>query len=364
MFDLTSRPAASPGDPSSAPFSQARLDRAAYEHVVDQACLAEDGGLDAYYLTEHHFNPGFHIVPSPHLLVAALSQRTTRIRLGVMCTNLTLHHPVRVAEEIRMMDLLTGGRLEVGFGRGAAAHEQVGYGVDPAVAEPLFDHSMAVIGDLLTTGQADSYEVGPWKGGKVVLVPAPTQQPHPPLWLAAVADQSLRKAARLGLNLCTAFLDMDDVTRTSRTYREAWQEWHADRPCGRYGTLQQVFVGESERDLRHSAGSLNGWVTAGLSLEEASAKGRIVYGTPDTCIAQLLRMASSGVDMFQGWFQFGVLDQEASTRSLKLFCDAVVPGVRVALGLGAGPALPLPDGGPGRSRAHFARTRDRARRSL
>ncbi len=237
-----------------------------------------------------------------------------------------------------MMDLLTGGRLEVGFGRGAAAHEQVGYGVDPAEAEPLFDHSVALIEDLLITGQADSYEVGPWKGGKVVLVPAPTQRPHPPLWLAAVADRSLRKAARLGFNLCTAFLDMDDVTCTSRTYRSAWQEWHPDLPCGRYGTLQQVFVGETERDLRHSAGSqLEGWVTAGLSPEEASAKGRIIYGTPDSCIAQLLRMAASGVDMFQGWFQFGGLDQEASNRSLKLFCDAVVPDVRAALGLGGGP---------------------------
>ncbi len=343
VFDLTSRPGASPGGPTSAPSSQAGLDRAAYEHVIDQACMADEGGLDAYYLTEHHFNPGFHIVPSPHLLVAALSQRTTRIRLGVMCTNLTLHHPVRVAEEIRMLDLLAGGRLEMGFGRGAAAHEQEGYGVDPADAEPLFDHNMALIRDLLTTGQAGGYEGGPWKGGKVVLVPAPTQRPLPPLWLAAVADPSLRKAARLRLNLCTAFLDEDDVTRTARTYRDAWQESHPDLPCGRYGTLQQVFVGETERDLRGPADpQVDGWVTAGLSLEEASAKGRLVYGTPDQCIAQLLRMAASGVDMFQGWFQFGILDQEASNRSLKLFCDAVVPGVRAALGLGGAPSPSSP----------------------
>lgn len=343
MFDLTARPAPSPGGPSPGPSSQAGLDRAAYEHVVDQACLADERGLDAYYLTEHHFNPAFHIVPSPHLLVAALSQRTTRIRLGVMCTNLTLHHPVRVAEEIRMLDLLAGGRLEVGLGRGAAAHEQEGYGVDPADAEPLFDHSVALVKDLLTTGQADGYDGGPWKGGNVVLVPAPTQLPHPPLWLAAVTDPSLRKAARLGLNLCTAFLDMDGIARTSRAYREAWQELHPDLPCGRYGTLQQVFVGETTRDLRGSADArLEGWVTAGLSIEEATAKGRLVYGTPDHCIAQLLRMAAGGVDMFQGWFQFGSLDQEASNRSLTLFCDAVVPGVRVALGMGGGPGPSSP----------------------
>lgn len=321
VFDLTARAA-----PGTGP------DCSAYERVIDQARLADEGGLDAYYLTEHHFNPGFHVVPSPNLLVAALSQTTARARLGVMCTNLTLHHPVRVAEEIRMLDLLTGGRLEVGFGRGAADHELEGYGVDPCDAEPIFDQSLALVRELLTTGETEGYEGGPWHGQKVVLVPEPTQRPHPPLWLAAVSDRSVQKAARLGLNLCTAFLDIDGVARTARLYRDAWQEAVPHVPCGRYGTLQQVFVGETEAELRRSAGpQLQGWVTAGLSLEEATAQGRLVYGTPEHCTAQLLRLAASGVDMFQGWFQFGSLDHETSNRSLALFCATVVPAVRAAL---------------------------------
>lgn len=348
VFDLTSRPAGAAG---SALRQGTENDSAAYEHTIEQACIADAGGLDAYYLTEHHFNPGFHIVPSPHLLVAALSQRTTRIRLGVMCTNLTLHHPVRVCEEIRMMDLLTAGRLEIGFGRGAVSQEQTGYGAEPADAESLFDHSIDIVNQLLTTGHLDSYSGGPWSGTGVVLVPQATQQPHPPLWIAAVSDASLRKAASLGLSVCTAFLDLHDALRSKRVYQDAWAESHPHLHCGKFGMLQHVFVAESEQDAYRWAGSqLEGWFSPSYKsangqngdsikqetcseetkprLDEAVASGRLIYGTPDQCVAQLLLKADSGLDMFQGWFQFGGLDYAASDRSLKLFCEEVVPVVR------------------------------------
>jgi alkanesulfonate monooxygenase SsuD/methylene tetrahydromethanopterin reductase-like flavin-dependent oxidoreductase (luciferase family) len=333
-----------------------------YQHTLEQARIAEDGGLDAYYLTEHHFNPGFQIVPSPHLLVSALAQLTHRIRLGVMCTNLPLHHPVRVAEEIRMMDLLTNGRLEMGFGRGTAGHEQAGYGVDRAQTEALFDHSFSLVRELLTTGRVDEYQEGPWSGGAVVLAPEATQRPHPPLWMTGMSEKSLRKAARLGLSLCTAFLDSGETEKTHAVYQDAWEEFQPGVARAKYGTLQHVFVAESEDEARRWARpQLERWLDAGLEavvaskpvdgaidpgyeehaayfermtsqrFDQAVANGRIIFGTPDQCVEQLLQKAACGVDLVQGWFQFGGLDHAASNRSLALFCREVAPAVRAAM---------------------------------
>ena len=100
-----------------------------YTHLLEQVRIAEEGGLAAYYLAEHHFDPHYSVVPSPNVVLGALALQTKRIRLGTMTTVLPYHHPIRVAEEIRELDLLTGGRLEVSFGRGAIRLEQIGWGV-------------------------------------------------------------------------------------------------------------------------------------------------------------------------------------------------------------------------------------------
>ncbi|MEV6907079.1 LLM class flavin-dependent oxidoreductase [Amycolatopsis sp. NPDC051071] len=358
VYDLTSASASSASAWRAA--DNATSHAAAYRHTFEQAALADEGGLDTYFVTEHHFNGGFQVVPSPHLLVAALSQTTTRIRLGAMCTNLPLYHPVRLAEEIRMMDLLSQGRLELGIGRGTAPHEQAGFGVAREETEALFEQSFELIRQLLVDGGVDKYDTGPWQGTGVSLTPDATQSPCPPLWMTANSEKSVRKAARLGLNLCTGFLDVEDTARTSKIYREEWQAVHPDEPVGKYGTLQHIFVAETESEARRLAQPhLQDWLGAGrdavvankqstavdvgyeehrqyfekitrLSFDDAVERGRIIFGTPDQCAAQLLRKAEGGVQMFQGWFQFGGLDPEASNRSLQLFGEQVAPVVRAA----------------------------------
>jgi alkanesulfonate monooxygenase SsuD/methylene tetrahydromethanopterin reductase-like flavin-dependent oxidoreductase (luciferase family) len=359
-YDITS----SSADGASAwrPVEAWISDPQAYRETLHQARLADEAGLDGYFLTEHHFNPGFQIVPSPNVLLGALSQVTSRIRLGAMTLNLPLYHPVRAAEEIRMLDILSGGRLEVGLGRGLAGHEHAGFGVERSNSEELFDQGFALLRSLLTDGEVASYAAGPWSGHGVTLVPQPTQLPHPPFWLAAMSDKSIRKAARLGVNLCTAFLDAESVGRTSRVYREEWRQVHGSRPAGMYGTLQHIFVAETGAEARRlGQPHLEAWLSAGheaatsasrssevdrgyedhkqwfdkvtkLPFDAAVDRGRIIFGTPEQCTQQLVRKAEGGVDMFQGWFRFGGLDFEASNRSLQLFCQEVVPAVRAAVG--------------------------------
>lgn len=339
----------------------------AYQHTLDQARLADQVGLDTYFLTEHHFNAGFQLVPAPNLMIAAMSQTTTRIRLGAMTLNLPLYHPVRVVEEIRMLDLLTGGRLEIGLGRGQAGHEQAGFGIERARSEELFDRSFALVRQLLVDGGSPAYDTGPWHGDGVAIVPEATQTPHPPIWMAGISEKSIRKAARLGVNLCTAFLDAADTARTAAIYHEEWEAAHPGTPPGKYGTLQHIFVAETEEEARrYGQPPLEAWLGAGheasvmiknstaadkgyedhkawfekitrLPFDQAVDARRIIFGTPEQCVEQLLDKARAGVDMFQGWFQFGGLDFEASNRSLRLFGEQVAPAVRAARA-----ALPTP----------------------
>ncbi len=359
VYDITS--ATADGASAWRPVDGKYPHSAAYQHTLQQAQIADDAGLDTYFLTEHHFNSGFQLVPSPNLMIAAMSQMTRRIRLGAMTLNLPLYHPVRIAEEIRMLDLLSGGRLEIGLGRGLAGHEQAGFGVDRAESEALFDQSFALVRRLLTDGASPEYRTGPWHGDGVALVPEATQTPHPPIWMAGISEKSIRKAARLGVNLCTAFLDTADTARTAAIYREEWAAAHPGTSCGKYGTLQHIFVGETEAEARADAQvHLEAWLGAGheasvmiansgqpdkgyedhqawfakitsLRFDGAVEAGRIIFGTPEQCIQQLLHKAAAGVDMFQGWFQFGGLDFEASNRSMRLFGTEVVPAVKAAL---------------------------------
>jgi len=367
VYDITS----SSADGASAwrPVDTAFPHAAAYRHTIEQARIADDAGLDGYFLTEHHFNSGFQLVPSPNLMIAALAQVTSRIHLGAMTLNLPLYHPVRIAEELRMLDLISGGRLEIGLGRGLAGFEQAGYGVERADSEHLFDASFALLRRLLTDGRSDAYDTGPWHGDAVELVPEATQRPHPTIWMAGISEKSIRKAARLGVNLCTAFLDADDTARTAGIYRDEWEQAHPGTPVGTYGTLQHIFVAETEAEARElAAPHLQEWLGAGheaavmvgqsptvdkgyeehqawfdkitkLPLDAAVDRRRIIFGTPEQCVEQLLDKAAGGVGMFQGWFQFSGLDFEASNRSLRLFGEQVAPAVRRALEGSAAPVL-------------------------
>lgn len=340
-----------------------RSHREVYQGFYDRAELADAVGMDAYYITEHHFDPSFQILPSPHLLIPALALKTTKIRLGVMCTILPQHHPVRVAEEIRMMDLVSDGRLEMGFGRGAQGHEQAGYGVDRAHSAELFDQSLELVTKLLRDNEVDSYDAGPWKGGPVKLVPDATQRPYPPMWMTAVSDASLAKGGQLGLRMATSFMEASEVERTLGVYQKAWAAAHNDGSKGYYASMHHIFVAETEEEAAevarpHIENWLGDWLKivgeapkdgtvdkgyedhaeyfkriSSTAFADAIAKDMVVFGTPDQVTDQLLRFAERGVDEFMGWFQFGGLSSEEANRSLKLFGTEVAPRVRAELGL-------------------------------
>src|ERR1700759_5224372 len=148
--------------------------RLALIEVYDRA------GFRTYHMSDHHSTP-LTLTPSPSVFLAAVAQRTKRSRFGALVYVLPAHHPLRLAEEICMLDHLSHGRLEAGIGRGASPHELAYFGVEPAVAQALDVEAYQVIMQSLTKDELNS-EGKHYQFRNIPIDLKPAQQPHPPLW--------------------------------------------------------------------------------------------------------------------------------------------------------------------------------------
>ena len=207
-------------------------DAAAFlDNLRQQAILAEELEFEAIWLGEHHFTPlGLGDLPNPILLGADLAARTSRIRIGQMANIATWWHPIRLAEDLAMLDNMSGGRLEVGFGRGIWPYEgpQFHPNADPrkdAENRELFQETVEIVRKIWTDEYFDHHganytfpapdtmfshpSVAPdpaWQDGQCVtrlrVTPRTYQKPHPPLWMTVSTDRSVTTAAQMGLKAC------------------------------------------------------------------------------------------------------------------------------------------------------------------
>ena len=175
----------------------------AYQNMLEQVDRAEALGFEGVWLTEHHFQYYGGLVPAPPILAAAIAQRTRRIRLGMAVTLLPFHRPVRVAEDLAMVDILSGGRLDWGVGRGFLNWEYQNLGVAVEESRDRFAECLDIV---LKAWTEDSFtDQGRFHQYRdLSVVPRPIQRPHPPIWFAASAsDESFILAGRRGYNLMT-----------------------------------------------------------------------------------------------------------------------------------------------------------------
>jgi alkanesulfonate monooxygenase SsuD/methylene tetrahydromethanopterin reductase-like flavin-dependent oxidoreductase (luciferase family) len=160
---------------------------------------AEELGYDTIWLTEHHFaDDGYS--PSITTLAAAIAARTERVRIGFNLLLLPLHNAVRVAEDVATLDVLSGGRIDVGVGQGYARHEYAGYGIDRAERLGRFREGLDVLQGLWTN-DTFSYDGAFYRIEGARLSPRPVQQPAPPLWIGASSIPGVRRAGRRGAHL-------------------------------------------------------------------------------------------------------------------------------------------------------------------
>ncbi|HZU16799.1 MAG TPA: LLM class flavin-dependent oxidoreductase [Candidatus Dormibacteraeota bacterium] len=168
-----------------------------YRNLLADAELAEGLGYHGVLVAEHHFT-NYCAIPNPLMLAAALGQRTTRIRIGTAVVVLPLHHPVRLAEDIAQADRLTGGRLEVGLGRGYAPYEFAPFGLDLASSAAVVGEALEVL-ERLWGGVDVSGEDGRWPFPPLTVTPRPVQRPRPPVWYACGSAGSFALALDRGL---------------------------------------------------------------------------------------------------------------------------------------------------------------------
>ena len=171
-----------------------------FREFVETNVEAEALGYTSTFLVEHHFT-GFGQVSATLNLLTWVGARTTTLRLGTAVQVLTWHNPVLLAEQAATLDLLSGGRLDFGIGKGYRYNEFAGFCIPMEEAEARFDEALGVILKAWTSDQPWSHRGRYWQFDNVVVEPPPAQKPHPALWMGASSPESIRKVATLGYNL-------------------------------------------------------------------------------------------------------------------------------------------------------------------
>ena len=202
-----------------APDSEARL----LSEALEQVELADRLGFDYVWEVEHHFLEEYSHSSAPEVFLAAASQRTKRIRLGHGIVNVmpAVNHPARVAERIATLDLISGGRVELGTGESSSAAELGGFLIDREHKRQMWQEQVDVIARMLTetpfAGHDGDYVQMPPRN----VIPKPLQKPHPPLWVACSRRETIHLAARNGIGaLSFSFVEPEDAGKWVREYYE------------------------------------------------------------------------------------------------------------------------------------------------
>jgi alkanesulfonate monooxygenase SsuD/methylene tetrahydromethanopterin reductase-like flavin-dependent oxidoreductase (luciferase family) len=307
---------------------------ALFEQRLRLAEAADAAGFRTYHVAEHHAT-ALGMAPSPGIFLAAVAQRTRRLRFGPLVYLLPLYTPLRLIEEICMLDQLSGGRFELGVGRGIVPYELAYCGINFLDAQEMYEEGLAIIlaglrgGKLTHQGRHYTYRGVPMELECV-------QKPHPPLWQGVVRPDGAAEAARRGVNIVStlgnaalktvvqSYLDAaagqallvgaqrhvliaDTDDEAMKLARPAYLRW--------YESLTSLWRSFNSIPLRFSE-----------TLERAIDNDVAIVGSPATVRAEVERhVAATGCNYFVGRFIYGNLPYGVAARSMSLFAREVMP---------------------------------------
>ncbi len=329
-----------------------------FKEQLDTLRAAEELGFGYIWAPEHHFTE-YGFCASPMLTLAAMASVTKRVRLGSAVVVLPFNDPVRVAEEGAMVDLMSDGRLDLGVGRGFQPVEFSGFGVDQARSHEMFDESLQII-ERAWTGQTVSFKGKHFEIEEHAVRPRPIQQPHPPIWLAAVNVPSFELAGLRGYNLlCTLVPGFHNLLTAEylQTYRRALRSGGHDTGKKQIGALCMVYCADTTEQARQDFAGPVLWYfrmmekyvssQAGKPIEgygeyekvrryaqtvdwdELLQTGSLVCGNPAHCIRQIEEMREQyGFTQLICWTRLAGLDHRKVLRSMELFGGHVLPHFR------------------------------------
>ncbi|WP_084788808.1 LLM class flavin-dependent oxidoreductase [Bradyrhizobium sp. Cp5.3] len=216
-----------------------------YEDRLRLAEACDRLGFYAYHLAEHHCTPHGRS-PSPNLFLSSVAQRTTNLRVGPLVTLLSLHHPLRAFEDACMLDHLSGGRLELGIGRGALPIELGYFGVSADMVPSRYAEASEILVEAMRGGTL-SYQGQHYQLNDVPLTLGPRQRPHPPTWIATNQPEGAAWAAKAGANIASLG-PSSAVRKVTDAYRAHRANGRADDQAPFLGLLRMVVAAQSDAD--------------------------------------------------------------------------------------------------------------------
>ncbi|MSQ71834.1 MAG: LLM class flavin-dependent oxidoreductase [Betaproteobacteria bacterium] len=316
-----------------------------YENRLKLIEAYERIGIHAYHLAEHHATP-LGMSPSPGVFLAAVAQRTRTLLFGPMVYTLALYHPLRLAEEICMLDHLSGGRLQLGLGRGISPIELDMFGVDPANGPARYLEAYAIIMKALTSTTL-SHEGEFFSFRDVPIQLHPLQKPHPPIWMGCAQPAATVWAAQNRVNVVTLQNPQVAGAITTR-YREEWAKaFGPAEPLPYVGMARHTVIGHTDEEALATARRAyrlwhksfwHLWINHNKfgvappnaayppEFDEMLARGQALAGSPQTVAAALAgQAATGGVNYVMLDFAFGDITLDESLRSVELFAKQVMP---------------------------------------
>jgi alkanesulfonate monooxygenase SsuD/methylene tetrahydromethanopterin reductase-like flavin-dependent oxidoreductase (luciferase family) len=336
--------------------------------ALDQCELADELGWGYAWAVEHHALPGWSSSSAPEVFFGALSQRTKKLRIGhgIALLPRNFNHPFRVAERAATLDLISGGRVELGTGRALALQELDGFEVPPDQTQAQWLEAIEIIveafGDEPVEYKGEFFNIPPTQ-----VVPKPLQKPHPPLWLAGTNPETFEKAGRNGLGMLAFLTDKpEDAVGRIKTYRDAIATC---KPIGKFvndrialmvqtycaETREQAYADVAEplhlcRDLisslalpwaatsyaylgeigeRVARGEVVGTGVADTRpIEQRADESILAVGDPDDLIRIFREWEAVGVNQLLNFVQFGGLAHDKIMTSLRLIGEHVIPELR------------------------------------
>ncbi len=317
-----------------------------FQRGIEIAQHADKLGFDSIWCAEHHFST-YGYLSRPLQFATHLAAVTERIRVGSAVVVLPLHHPLIVAEEIATADVLSGGRLDVGFGRGYQPYEFERLGLSLDDSRERFDESVDVILKAFE-GKPFAYEGKHYSFGETSVFPLPVQEPRPPIWVVGQSMESILATVKRGFNIVSGGFGIP-IDRL-RAFRKSYDEMDIApdvRSKIRISTQRPVYVTNDESELPAIIEQARWNMRVTLSLRqglERVEKGRaiavpfdkeptdqelldnyFVVGTPKQCITKIEAIREAmGIDHFNASCWFGDLPQDKVLRSMELLAKEVM----------------------------------------
>ncbi|MCL6453863.1 MAG: LLM class flavin-dependent oxidoreductase [Alicyclobacillus sp.] len=317
-----------------------------YDEVIEQSVLADELGYDAVWFADHHFSE-YGVDPSPQVLLGTLARLTQRIRLGTSVCVLPLHNPVRIAEDYAMVDVLSGGRLNMGLGSGYLAHEFAGFQVPMEDKALRFNDALDVLLKAWS-GETFSHDGPYFHVPEMRLNVRPIQQP-PAFWIASLRKEPVRYVARMGRPI----MGIAYVNSNSRAeMADVIETYKAEYRASGFGNPDEleipvafhVHVADSRADAEANAKeALNLYLRTrqygkNIQYEDLRAREQAIFGSPDEVIAQIRSYQEIGVNHFMAFMNFGGLAQSKVLRSMELFAKYVMPAFQTVQVSGSNPS--------------------------